>query len=284
MDNRNNVATRSNISGVIAYVGAAVCAIPLFTIVSYASKGESPYTMILALRSLLFIIGFGLIGTGVFQNNPQHAKGGLIVSAIGFVFCAIFPIMWISENTKYYDSLKEGLSGGNGYLLLSYIAAFIGLILMWSAFSNEQEMQSSTKSIALGAIALYLLITVLYAFWDIDDLSVTFGEYIKYYIDGSGTLAIVGVVGALLLPSAFPDNARKVPKISPVASTSSPVTTPAANQFTNPTAVSAKNSTPSADNSLEDAVATIRKYKELLDMGIITQEEFQDKKSELLKL
>ena len=274
MNNINtNIESKPKICGIVILLGAVVSAISLFTIVRYAIRGESPLTFALLLRNLACVAGFAVIGVGIFTERHHLFKIGLFTVAAAFVVDAYFPLNWIRQNTKYYGSLTGGFKEGNLILLICYLSALTGFLLMGILFSNKQVGQAQKMgTIATICIAVYIVIAVGYAMYFMKDNYVTLWPYLSSYITGSSALTVVGAIGTLLMPSAFPEEIQQA-EMRNSSSINHVITQSEQN-------VSAVLGNMNVID--DDAFALLRKYKQLLDMGVITQEEFDLKKKELL--
>lgn len=269
----NNIESKAKICGILVLLGAAINVISLFTLVRNAFRGESPYAFAFLLRNLACISGFTVIGVGIFNNRHTLFKAGLFTCAAAFLIDAFFPLKWINENTKYYGSLAEGLKGGNFIILICYLAAVAGFVLMGILFSEKKEWQfPKAGTIAMICIAAYIFLTVCYGIYYMKEYYVGLWEYLSNYISGSSSLSIVGATGVLLMPAAFSEEIPKVELLSSIEGSYK------AAQVTQSAAVEPVSAEPIKD----DTITILRKYKQLLDMDIITQEEFDAKKKELL--
>ena len=272
--NISSADSRVKACGLLILIGAAVCSISLFTLVRYAIKGDSPYSFALLIRNLACIAGYITIGIGIFTDKHHLFRVGLFTAAVAFVIDSYFPLMWIDSNRKYYGSLSAGLSGGNFTLLLCYLTALIGFILMGLLFSKKPEDQFSKEgSIAMICIVAYIVLAVCYAIYYMKDNYLSLWEYASSYIPAASLLSMIGAVGVLLMPIAFSD---EIPRVEIIGSLNAGQKKPEQKQ-------NGVSGSRDLKNEKEDTVTLLIKYKELLDMGIITDEEFQLKKSELLK-
>ena len=278
----NNAEARTKICGIVVLVGAASCSISLFTLVRYAFRGESPYAFALLIRNLACIAGFIVISVGVFADKHHLFKLGLFASAAAFVIDAYFPLMWIDSDRKYYGSLSEGLGGGNLILLLCYLTALAGFLFTGILFSQKPAWQfPKVGSLGMICIAAFVLFTVGYTIYYIKDNYLTLWEYASSYIPSSSLLSMIGAIGVLLMPIVFSNEIPKVDILEKI-NTNKPNTQI---NITDASESDAENAAESVGTKMieGDTINLLRRYKELLDMGIITDEEFQLKKSELLK-
>ena len=274
--------SKAKICGAIILLGAAICSISLFTLVRYAFKGESPYAFAFLLRSLACIAGYIVIGVGVFTEKHHLFKLGLFIAAASFVIDAYFPLLWIDSNRKYYGSLSRAFGDGNLVLLLCYLAALVGFVFMGILFSQKKEWQfPKVGSIAIICIVAYVILALGYTIYYINENYLTLSEYVSSYIPSSSFLSMFGAIGVLLMPVAFAD---EIPKVEILEMLKLNQINPKVSQNAVSESVSQKAAEPVSPKMLEeDTVNLLRRYKQLLDMGIITDEEFQLKKSELLK-
>ena len=285
----DNIESKAKVCGIVVLLGAVICLIPLFTFVKYAFRGESQYAFLFLIRHLACIAGYAVIGFGIFAEKHDYFKIGLFITAGAFVLDTYFPLMWITSETKYYESLSRGLGGGNFLLLLCDLAALAGFVLMGILFSQKPEWQfPKVGSIAMGCIASYIVLTIVYVLYFASENYLKLGEYLSNYITGASALAIVGAIGVLLMPYAFSD---EIPQVEILNMIDSNHNTAQGGQNVG-TSTAAVSNTISATVVVEseqphileaDKVNLLRKYKQLLDMGIITDEEFQSKKTDLLK-
>lgn len=295
----DNVESKAKVCGIVILLGAVICLIPLFTFVKYAFRGESQYAFLFLIRNLACIAGYAAIGFGIFAEKHDYFKIGLFINAGAFVLDTYFPLMWITSETKYYESLSRGLGSGNFLLLLCDLAALAGFVLMGILFSQKPEWQfPKVGSIAMTCIASYIVLMLIYILYYISEHYLKLGEYLSSYITGSSALAIVGAIGVLLMPYAFSDEIPQVEILDMINSNQNTAkssqnigaSTAVAGNNTAETVAVADNATETASMESEqpqmletDIVNLLRKYKQLLDMGIITDEEFQSKKTDLLK-
>lgn len=274
--------SRVKICGAVILLGAAICSISLFTLVRYAFKGESPYSFAFLLRNLACIAGYLVISVGIFTEKHHLFKLGLFIAATAFIIDAYFPLMWIDSNRKYYGSLSEAFGDGNLVLLLCYLAALAGFVFMGILFSQKKEWQfSGVGSIAIICIVGYAVLALGYTIYYINENYLTLSEYVSSYIPSSSLLSMVGAIGVLLMPFIFADEIPKVEILEMIKGNQkkTQASQSAVSELTIPKA--AESGSPKMLE--EDTVNLLRRYKQLLDMGIINDEEFQQKKSELLR-
>lgn len=272
-DDISSVESTKQACGIILLVGAAVCSISLFTLVSYAFKGESQYSLLFLIRNLAFISGFVAIGIGVFKDKHELFPIGLFINTAASVLDVYFPLMWIDSTTKLYESLSEGLGGGNFLLLLCYIAEIAGFLFMGILFSKKTEWQfPQIRSASIVCIATYIVLTLLYALYYTSEYDLSIWEFVSSYITGSNALTVVGAIGVILMPFAFPE---EIPQADSIDKDDIARGT---NQSGQPNATVTTQGTTN-----DDWTTQLLKYKELLDEGILTEEEFNKKKQELLK-
>ena len=268
-----NTESIKKICGIVAFLGVAANAVALFTLVRYAFRGESPYSLNFLLKNLALIACYTMVGVGALTDRHDLFKTGLFVGAATFALDAYFPLLWISEDTKYYESLAKGLGNGYFFLLVSYLAAIVGFALMGILFSQKREWQFPNMGlVATVCIAMYIVLTLGYAIYFTHEQYVSFGPYLTSYITGSSALSIVGAVGVMLMPFAFPEEAAisEAPAIAGSAQNTTINVTPVPDMESQPVLA-------------DGAFSLLRKYKQLLDMDVITQEEFEAKKKELLR-
>ena len=270
----SNDESQKKTCGIILIAGAAICSISLFTLVSYAFDGESQHAFLYLIRNLAFISGFAAAGFGALTDRHDLFPIGLFACAAASVLDVYFPLYWIDSFTKYGDSLADGLGGGNFLLLLCYLSEVAGFLFMGILFSGKTEWQfPQIKSVAIACVAAFIALTVICALYYISEYRLTLWGYLSSYITGSNALSVAGATGVLLMPSAF---SEELPKLDPAANTG-------AVQSANQPGQTGKTESTDSKVSEEDVIEQIKKYKQLLDMGIITEEEFQLKKTELLK-
>ena len=269
----NNEDSLKKICGGVVLAGAAFNALALFTFVTYAFKGESPYSFYFLIRSLASTIGYIVIGVAVLSEKPHLFKSGLFSVAGSFILSAYMPLTWIKQEAEYYDSLFRG-NGANITCLFICIAGATGFIITGILFSQKPEwLFSNISTIAVVLLAAYVALEVIYMLYFTNSNGVTLWEYFTYYITGSGAMAVIGAIGVIILPFAFPN---EIPKIEILDKTPAIQKNPFAEaQDSLPVKSAAKLST-------DETVELIRKYKQLMDMGIISADEFQSKKDELL--
>ena len=280
--NISNMESKAKICGIVILLGAAVCSIPLFTIVRYAFKAESPYSFNFLIATLACIAGFIIIGVGVFTYKHHLFRVGLFTVAVAFVLDTYFPLMWIKSNADYYDSLSKGFGDGYLFLLLYCLAALAGFLLMGILFSQKPEGQlPKVGSIAMICLAIYIVLSLGYSIYFMKDSYLKLWEYLTGYITGSFMFPIVGAIGVMLMPVAFSD---EIPEVEILKSLNANQNIPQVNQKVVSETIST-NTTETAGSGVfeEDTITLLREYKQLLDMEIITEEEFRLKKSELLK-
>lgn len=266
--------------GIIVLVGAACKAISLFTFIRLCFEAGNDRAAFYLIRDILCIVGFVIIGLAVFTEKHHLFRLGLFTCAASFLFETYLPLSWTASNLDLYDDisdLKYVLPGENvGYFVVC-ITALAGFIIMGLHFS-QKSVRPNTD---LGKVAFYLLvanivITLIYMVWFMNSQYVDLKTYLTNYIPGSTALAVIGIAGAAMLPLAFPNEVPRVPAQQVSVSTVTMQTQSNAQTV----AASGEANIKSNDNV---TVELLRKYKQLLDMGIITQDEFNSKKADLLK-
>lgn len=210
--------------------------------------------------SWLYYLGTIAIGVGLLMNKYLV---GIISSAI----CALLEVCWIFQEIKYED-IWQGI-----VYEFSYLIAFVLLIvIMLPNVSNSMSREVHKlwflpgAVIALGYIPV-LLYNIKYSYNYLTDS-------FKYVFVTLLFIAGVFLIGhGICNPPASSESAGQNIQGSPVQSpASSHLSTTTVSQT-----VSAAQESFSSDNFV-----MLRKYKELLDAGVFTQEEFDEKKKELL--
>ena len=273
MNAENSNESKVKLCGIVVLLGAALSVIPFFTVITYAFRGESPYSFTLLLRSLATLAGFSIIGYGIFKDKRELFKIGLFIATASFVLDAYFPFLWTKENYKYFGSLTKSLGGENFVLLLCYLSAVVGFVLMGIHFSQKSEEQSANLgTIAMVFIAAYIVLLIGHAIYYMKENYISFWPYVSAYFTGASVLSIVGAAGVLLMPYAFPVETSQQRIINESGTE---------NKAESVEQIGAEGQV-SQKMDEADAFALLRKYKQLLDAEVITQEEFDSKKKELL--
>ena len=269
----SNVESTKQACGILLILGAVACMIPFFTLVSYAFKGESPHALLYVVRNLAFISGFIAIGIGVLKDKHELFPIGLFINAAASLLDVYFPLIWINSDAEYYESFSRALGGGNFLLLLCYFAEIAGFLLMGILFSKKAEWQfPQIRSASIACIAAYIALTLVCVLYYTSEFEVSIWEFVSSYITGSNALTVVGAIGVLLMPFAFPE---EIPQADSIDKDDIARGT---NQSGQPNATVTTQGTTN-----DDWTTQLLKYKELLDEGILTEEEFNKKKQELLK-
>lgn len=175
--------------------------------------------------------------------------------------------VWDYEETTHisgFDAAKEGFLG--------YILFLAPILLIAMNYIKALEKYRGILSIATPAFSMLILIIVCfqaksYGAGDVDTefLDVAWNLGIGPFIAGLSYVA-AGIVGA---KTYAPEILEKY-KFSDIKSLGKNFTTAVNSSNTN------KNTSTPSDE--------LKKYKELLDSGVITQEEFDEKKKQLLNL
>lgn len=270
----NNDESQKKTCGIILIAGAAICSISLFTLVSYAFDGESQHAFLYLIRNLAFISGFAAAGFGALTDRHDLFPIGLFACAGASLLDVFLSLYWIDSLTKYSDSLADGLGDGNFLLLLCYLSELAGFLFMGILFSGKTEWQfPQIRSVAIACVAAFIALSFICTLYFISDYQLPLWGYFSNYITGSNALSVVGATGVLLMPFAF---SEELPNLDPASNTG-------AVQSTNQPGQTGKTESTDPKASEEDVIELIKKYKQLLDMGVITEEEFQLKKTELFK-
>lgn len=206
--------------------------------------------------SWVYYLSTVALGVGMLMNNYMV---GIISSAI----CALLEVYWIFQEIKYED-IWQGI-----VYELSYLIAFVLLIvLMLPYLSNSMSRDVHKLWFLPGAILAVGYLPVL--FYNIKYSYNYLTESFKYVFVTILFIAGVFLIGhGICNPSASIGSTGQTSQVSPA---------PSSMQTTalSPTVSDVQESF-SSDN-----FGKLRKYKELLDAGVFTQEEFEEKKKELL--
>ena len=140
-------------------------------------------------------------------------------------------------------------------------------------FSQKSEEQSANLgTIAMVFIAAYIVLLIGHAIYYMKENYISFWPYVSAYFTGASVLSIVGAAGVLLMPYAFPVETSQQRIINESGTE---------NKAESVEQIGAEGQV-SQKMDEADAFALLRKYKQLLDAEVITQEEFDSKKKELL--
>lgn len=201
------------------------------------------------------------IGVGLLMKN-------YLVSIISSAICALLEVYWIFQEIKYED-IWQGI-----VYELSYLIAFVLLIvIMLPCLSNSMSRDVHKLWFLPGAILAVGYLPVLS--YNIKYSYNYLTESFKYVF-----VTLLFIAGVFLIGHGICNQA--VASVGPTGQTSqvSPAQTLASSsmQITalSPTVSDVQESFSSAN------FGKLRKYKELLDAGVFTQEEFEEKKKELL--
>ncbi len=210
------------------------------------------------------------------------------------------------SNSQYIDSKLEYLFSVDGgyevHWLMNLVPVFmlafgasIGVLAQRQIYilvsDEEKESKRSKKMLIIALVAAVLAIALVSVFMGktMSDVSMYTGDSIPSNVEVKFGLSIgAGCVFSILLWAVFSatafaprwlqfENAEaKIPETAESNASSGTVAMP--QLF----ARFARKKEP--QKSMEDIVSELKQYKELLDSGIITQEEFDSKKEELLNL
>ena len=242
--NQKSIST-AKIGAILLFAAAAL------RIMFIYSNNNSPSGL-----SWVYYLSTVALGVGMLMNNYMV---GIISSAI----CALLEVYWIFQEIKYED-IWQGI-----VYELSYLIAFVLLIvLMLPYLSNSMSRDVHKLWFLPGAILAVGYLPVL--FYNIKYSYNYLTESFKYVF-----VTILFIAGVFLIghgtcnPSASVGSTGETSQVSPA---------PSSMQTTalSPTVSDVQESFAS------DNFGKLRKYKELLDAGVFTQEEFEEKKKELL--
>ena len=286
--NSNSIESTRKLCGYIVLAGAVINAIALFTFVSYAFKAESSNAFYFLIRSLASTAGYAIIGAAIFTEKYDLIKWGLFSVGGSFVLSTYMPLVWIKSNADYYGSITRA-NGANFVCLLICLAGAAGFIIMGIVFSNKTELQQNNNTVAVVFLGIYIALEAIYAIYATQSFGVTMWTYLSNYIPGAGAMAIVGAIGAIMLPYAFPDempaNESTFQKNAQQPDLQESVQKNTANDLGITVEVATSNNDQlinEPEKSFADSIELLKKYKQLLDMGIMTPEEFAEKKKQIL--
>ena len=209
--------------------------------------------------SWLYYLGTIAIGVGLLKNN-------YLISTISSAICALSEVFWFFQAIKYKD-VWQGI-----LYELSYLIAFIILIVLILPYLSSSMSKEVHKLwflpgavLTVGYLPLLLYSTNNYYNY----LSNSF----KYVF-----VTLLFIAGMFFVGHGICNPSTNISgSVGHSAQTSSTLTSSSA-----PTATATPIATEAKESISSDMFIMLRKYKELLDAGIITQEEFDEKKKALL--
>ena len=215
----------------------------------------------------IYYLGTVAIGVGLLINN-------YLVSIISSAICALLKVYWVFHEIKF--ELWRSV-----VYELSYFIAFVLLIVLMLPYLSDSMSKDVHKLWFLPGVILavgYLPVlsySISYSIkYSYNNLTESFSFKFEFVVE---ILFIAGVFfighGICNQPAASGGLVGQTSQVSPAqALVSSPMQATALSP-----SVSGVQESFSSDN-----FGKLRKYKELLDAGIFTQEEFEEKKKELL--
>lgn len=248
MENQNTIEKRKNFR-----YAAVACFIVEFLIKYHSSMG---YLLPLNKHAISLYLCFGgyiLIVLALFTNRPKMAVGGCILEV--FFYYPYFDIFGYLRNINGSSTLVSP------YLIMYIVNTTTWIILIVACIKTTNSKKFSIIASNFHLIGQIALFTYIYNyFWSFSSaLDFTLGFYgFKSVI--SFMLSIIAFISAsVLLGIGFDTSPNPIPSLVGHAN--------------NP-----------ANAAVPSQVERLTKLKELLDNGVITQEEFDEKKRQILGL
>ena len=271
--NNNN----NTISAVLILFGVASALVSLISI-DYSILVDSSDSMY-AILDVLYIAACCVTAYAVYSDNRDFMVAGSFIGASVQLLKAYKIFKWIKSSYDYFESL-DGCGTRILYLLVALCGA-AGFIMLGLFYTKSYAQQLKDKIliivIMLAVCGAGETIYPFFSFKSYNDAGEFFGNFL------AGKIAIVSpffmILGLILFliteyPDAFSNASSSVNNTTAASAATTVYQQSAAEQ--------AKGSSEPEVMSFENRMEMIRKYKNLLDMDIITQEEFEKKKKELL--
>ena len=211
--------------------------------------------------SWIYYLGTVALGVGLLMNN-------YLVSIISSAICAFTEVYWVFQEIKDED-IWQGI-----LYEFSYLIAFVLLIvLMLPYLSNSMSKEVHKLWYLPGAILVVGYMPLL--FYNIKYSYNYLTESFKYVF-----VTLLFITGLFLIGHGICDpsaaSSASIGQSIQVSSVQSPTSSPL------PTTTISQTASAVQDSFSSNTFEMLRKYKELLDGGVLTQEEFDKKKKELL--
>ena len=276
--NSVNTKTNNTLSAVIILFGIVSALVSMISIdYSLLVDSSSPIYIIM---DALYIAACCVTAYAVYSDNRDLMSAGSFLGASVQILKAFTIFKWIKSSYEYFETL-DGCGTRILYLLIAICGA-AGFIMLGLFYTKSYAQQLKDK---IQMIVIILAVCgageTIYPFFSIKNYYDA-GEFFEYFI--SGKISIISPVFLILgliifhiteYPNAFSNVSTSVNNTA----AASPVT-PVYQQSA--VAKSVADSSEPEEMNFEKKIEMIRKYKTLLDMEIITQDEFEIKKKELL--
>ncbi len=282
--NSNNVA-----AAVIAFLGIITVLVVFKEDLDIAKNSSQPIFLII---DLVYIAACGVSGYALLNSRNDLLNIGSFIAAGGAALKVIKIFKWVSSNYSYNGGTYDGM-GWHLLYLFGEIAGTAAFIMFGMLLTKKYEEKLKDKeNVIIGLLATSGIIQLVYPFRFFNTYTYNRADFFKDYLTGySSITSFVFLIGAFIfilytmmqlkgVQMQVAQNSEAVVSV-PIQNPSGVTVGQEGQAFNNRQLQTAESAYEANEqNNLE----LLRKYKELLDAEIITQEEFNERKQQLLNL
>ena len=282
---------------VVLLASAIACAIILIIEAGHHISGEYAYTgmaFVCDLIGVCFTVSYILISVSLVREQRKLMAPGITLAIVALSIRALFELFFLVDSVNnnglvigdsrynYWESKYQFMTV---LQMLVFVIGVAGIILLLLSVKKKDRVDRE-RLLKLSPIltGVSIIGTIVCGFWfAFTYFEISFGEFLTSYYRGESFLSFIGMIGLVLLAMMCSLESKGVPSESTVVLVdTTPNHTPSVTIEQN---LAQKEMTSHAVNQYDEDIAIdmLKRFKQLLDLGIITQEEFDEKKQELLK-